>query len=326
MARSMTRIETLPATVAETKITASLRQHAEAARGAFADNTERALRADVVIFTGWCTRERRRALPAAPKTVAAFIDAMAASKAPATVRRYVSSVATFHRAAAVANPCEAQAVKLALKRLHRERGRAQAQAEPLNDVRVARMLAAAGSTLRDQRNKALLTLAYVTLCRRSELVALLREDLQIESDGFGTVTIRRSKADQEGEGAIAAVTPDAMRHLRAWIDTAGIESGPLFRGVLKGGRVAGALDPGDVSRIFKSMAEKAGLTVEEAKQISGHSTRIGASQDMVRYGAELPAIMQAGRWATPVMVARYTRRLTARRSAAVWIADRRTQF
>jgi integrase len=190
------------------------------------------------------------------------------------------------------------------------------------------MLAAAGSTLRDQRNKALLALAYVTLCRRSELVALLREDLQIESDGFGTVTIRRSKADQEGEGAIAAITPDAMRHLQAWLAAAGIEaeSGPLFRGVLKGGRVAGALDPGDVSRVFKSMAEKAGLTAEETKQISGHSTRIGASQDMVRYGAELPAIMQAGRWATPVMVARYTRRLTARRSAAVQIADRRTQF
>jgi len=326
MARPPTQIATVPATVAETAITANLRQHAQAARGAFASNTERALRADVAIFTGWCATEDRQALPAAADTVAAFIDAMAASKAPATVRRYVSSVATFHRAAAVANPCETLTVKLALKRMHRERGRAQAQAAPLTDVLVARMLAAAGSTLRDRRNKALLTLGYVTLCRRSELVALLREDLEIESDGFGTVTIRRSKADQEGEGAIAAVTPDAMRHVRAWIDAAGIESGPLFRGVLKGGRVAGALDAGDVARIFKAMAGKAGLTTEEAAQISGHSTRIGASQDMVRYGAELPAIMQAGRWATPVMVARYTRRLTARRSAAVQIADRRTQF
>jgi integrase len=54
------------------------------------------------------------------------------------------------------------------------------------------LLAAAGSTLRDQRNKAPLTLGYVTLCRRSELVTLLREDLESESDGFGTVTIRRS--------------------------------------------------------------------------------------------------------------------------------------
>jgi integrase len=323
---STPRTEPVPAVVAETEITANLRQHAEAARGAFASNTERALRADVTIFTGWCAGEGRQALPASPETLAAFIDAMAVSKAPATVRRYVSSVATFHRAAAVANPCEAQTVKLALKRMHRERGLAQVQAAPLNDVLVARMLAAAGSTLRDLRNKALLTLAYTTLCRRSELVALQRADLETESDGFGTVTIRRSKTDQEGAGEVAPITPDAMRHVKAWIDAAGIEGDALFRGVLKGGRVAGALDAGDVARIFKAMASKAGLTAEEAARISGHSTRIGASQDMVRYGAELPAIMQAGRWATPVMVARYTRRLTARRSAAVQIADRRTQF
>ena len=326
MARPPTKIATVPATVAGGAINASLRQHAEAARGAYAGNTERALRADVAIFTGWCAGAGRQALPASPETVAAFIDAIAASKAPATVRRYVSSVATFHRAAGVASPCEAQTVKLALKRMHRERGRAQGQAAPLNDKLVARMLAAAGSTLRDLRNKALLTLAYVTLCRRSELVALSREDLEIESDGFGTVTIRRSKTDSEGEGAIAAVTPDAMRHVKAWIAAAGIDVGPLFRGVLKGGRVAGALDPGDVSRIFKAMAGKAGLTAGEAAQISGHSTRVGASQDMVRFGAELPAIMQAGRWKTPVMVARYTQRLTARLSAAVKIAGDREQF
>jgi hypothetical protein len=40
------------------------------------------------------------------------------------------SVAALHRAAGVANPCDAQAVKLALKRMHRERGRAQVQAAP----------------------------------------------------------------------------------------------------------------------------------------------------------------------------------------------------
>ena len=111
--------------------------------------------------------------------------------------------------------------------------------------------------------------------------------------------------------------------MKAWIAAAGIEAGPRFRGVLKGGRVAGALDAGEVARIFKSMAGKAGLTAEEAARISGHSTRVGTSQDMIRYGAELRAIMQAGRWATPVMVARYTRRLIARRRAAVQIADRR---
>jgi hypothetical protein len=89
-------------------LTANLQAHAAAARGAYTRNTERALQADVALFTGWCAETNRTALPATPETLAAFIDAMAASRAPATVRRYVSSVATFHRAAGVANPCAAR--------------------------------------------------------------------------------------------------------------------------------------------------------------------------------------------------------------------------
>jgi len=315
-----------PAVTEGGEIAESLRQHAEAARGAYASNTERALRADVAAFTAWCAAAGREPLPASPETVAAFIDAMAASKAPATVRRYVSSVSTFHRAGGVPNPCEALSVKLALKRMHREKGRAQQQAAPLTDLLIARMLVAAGSTLRDLRDKALLATAYVTMCRRAELVDLLREDLQLEGDGFGTVAIRRSKTDQEGVGEVAPITPDAMRHVQAWLNAAEIEDGPLFRAVLKGGRVGDALDAGDVARIFKAMTRRAGLTAEDTAQISGHSTRVGAAQDAIRYGAELPAVMQAGRWRTPEMVARYTRRLSARRSAAVQIADRRVQF
>jgi hypothetical protein len=95
-------IEAFPAvTDADPEIIANLRKHFADARGAFAGNTQRALRADVAFFTGWCIQEGRQALPASPEAVAAFIDAMAASKAPATVRRYVSSVATLHRAAKV---------------------------------------------------------------------------------------------------------------------------------------------------------------------------------------------------------------------------------
>jgi len=157
---------------------AELERHAHYSRGAYAANSERAMRSDVAIFTAWCTAEGRQGLPAAPATVAAFIDAMATNRAPATVRRYLSSVATFHRAAGLASPAKALEVDAALKRMHRERGRAQAQAEPLNDVLVACMLAAAGTTLRDLRNKALVVVAYTSLARRSELVAMLREDLK----------------------------------------------------------------------------------------------------------------------------------------------------
>lgn len=43
-------------------------------------------------------------------------------------------------------------------------------------------------------------------------------------------------------------------------------------------------------------------------------------------GEQLPAIMQAGRWKTATMVARYTAKQSARYSAAARIADRRVAF
>ena len=138
--------------------------------------------------------------------------------------------------------------------------------------------------------------------------------------------IRGGKTDQEGQGAIAPVTLDAMRHLLAWTEAAGTTDGPLFRAVVKGGRIGDALDAGEVGRIFKAMARAAGLLEADATRFSGHSTRVGAAQDMLRYGEQLPAIMQAGRWKTAEMVGRYTAKQGARQSASVRVADRRVPF
>ena len=306
--------------IAEAGILANLQQHADHARGAYASNTERALRADVAIFTAWCADAGLPSLPAPAETVAAFIDAMGELKAPATVRRYVSSVSTFHRAARVQNPAESQEVKLALKRLHRAKGRVQAQAAPLTRQILDRMLEAAPDTVLGLRNRALAAVAYDTLARRSELVALLVDDMTIDADGAGTVTIRRSKTDQEGAGMVRYLAADTVRHVMAWREAAGIEAGALIRAVGKGGRIGEAIDGSEVARIFKLMALAAGVSAEEATRISGHSSRVGAAQDMVRHGVELPAVMQAGGWRTAEMVSRYTARLDARRSGAAKLA------
>ena len=65
--------------------------------GALGGNTGRAVRSDLGIYAAWCAGEGRRALPATPETVAAFVDAMAEVRAPATVRRYVASIGFAHR-------------------------------------------------------------------------------------------------------------------------------------------------------------------------------------------------------------------------------------
>ena len=81
----------------------------EAARGAFSRNTERALRADVQIFAAWCRQHVRPAFPADAATVVAFVDDMGRVKTPATVRRYVSSIAALHKALREANPLDSAA-------------------------------------------------------------------------------------------------------------------------------------------------------------------------------------------------------------------------
>ena len=78
---------------------------------------------------------------------------------------------------------------------------------------------------------------------------------------------------------------------------AGSRSGSaVSRSVGKGGRPGErAESPAHVSRIFKAMARD-GLPAGGGggRACPGHSARVGAAQDMVAAGIELPAILQAG--------------------------------
>ncbi|CAK0754409.1 hypothetical protein WCLP8_2590007 [uncultured Gammaproteobacteria bacterium] len=183
------------------------------------------------------------------------------------------------------------------------------------------MLATTGEALIDRRDMALMLIARDMLARRSELVATQVEDLAFAADGSATVLIRRSKTDPAGQGAILWLAPRTVVALRGWLEAAGITTGSIFRSVAKGGNTVGeALEPGEVARLFKKLTKRAGI---DSTQISGHSARVGMAQDLVAHGAELPEVMQAGRWKSPTMPARYVERLTAGRGAVAHYYGRR---
>ncbi len=290
------------------------------ARGAFSPNTCRAVRADLRRYAAWCEAQALDALPVTPARLAAFVDAMAAVRSPATVRRYVASIAAVQKAAGRGRAHDSAPVRHALLRMHRRKGRRQGQALGLTWPLRQRLIDTAGERLIDARNRALVALAYDALLRRSELVALQVSDLIEEMHGGGTLLVRRAKTDPEGRGAMVYVASDTLALLGAWRRRGGIESGRLFRSVSKAGVLGERLHPSQVPRIFKSMAQRAGLPEELVARLSGHSARVGAAQDMVASGIELPAILQAGRWKSTVMVNRYGERLLARRSGAAQLA------
>ena len=294
----------------------------QAARGAFSRNTERALRSDVQIFAAWCRQHYQEAYPASAATVVAFVDDMGRVKTPATVRRYVSSIATLHRVLRQPNPLDGAAVRFALQRMHRRRGRRQAQVQGLTWPLRNRLLDAAEDRLIDVRNRALLAVAYDTLLRRSELVSLEVPDLLEEIDGTATLLVRSGKTDADGRGATLYLARDTVQLVHAWLELGGVRGGRLFRSVRKDGTVGEKLDASQVPRIYKRMARRAGLPGGIVDTLAGHSTRVGPVQDMIACGIELPAILQSGRWTTTRMVQRYGERLLARRSGAAQLAER----
>ncbi len=95
-------------------------------------------------------------------------------------------------------------------------------------------------------------------------------------------------------------------------------SGPCCAGAESAARSR----PARSSRVFKGMAAAAGVPADQVARISAHSSRIGAAQDMAASDRiELPAIMQAGGWKSPQMVALYTRKQAARQSGAAKLAE-----
>ena len=268
-------------------------------------HTARAWRADVGLFCAWCARDGHEALPADADTVVAFMDAMVRSRSPATVRRYVSSVSALHRVLREENPAASASVKRALKRLRAHRGAPVRSAQALTWALCQRLIEASADRLIDARNRALLSVAYDTLLRRSELVALEVDDLSVNADGSATLRIRPADPDAQPPPEAVALARDTLAHVECWLERAGIREGRLFRSVPKHGGLGEALHPSQIPRIYKAMARRAGLAPEAVNGISAHSTRVGALKDMIADGVDLPALLRAGRWKSADAVLRY---------------------
>ena len=126
--------------VSDSTLARRLASYQRKASGALSENTMKALRADSGVFTAWCAGESLEPVPADPETVAGFLDAHG-DRAPATLRRYVSSIAHLHTAAGVTSPTRAVVVALAIKRHSRANGTRQKQAQAVNRPHVDRMTA-----------------------------------------------------------------------------------------------------------------------------------------------------------------------------------------
>jgi integrase len=293
------------------------------AEGAYSANTLRAQKADGAIFQAFCESRGEPYLPAAPKTIRAFIeDRVKAGKKPATIKRYVATISRAHMAALLLNPCSSEAVRLGLKKMGRETSARQEQAHPLGWKDIKEFIESAGEGLRADRERAMLCVAYETLARRGELVALEVRDIDFHPNGTGQALIRRGKTDAEGQGRMAYLSRETVRWLKMWLKHGQIREGAVFRRLVGKDHIGGALNPGSVALIFKRVARWIGMPARYVAGISGHSTRVGAAQDLAELDIDLAAITQAGGWKSPRMLLQYAEKINAARSGMARAAEK----
>lgn len=278
---------------------------------ATAPATRTAYQADWLDFTSWCDEHQVVSLPADPASVARYVADLAdRGLKVATIRRRVTAITVAHQARELEPPTRSLVVRKMLAGVRRRYGVAQDAKAPLLPDDLRAMLDHIDDSLRGTRDRAMLLLGFAGAFRRSELVALEVADLQFRREGL-VVNIRRSKTDQEGEGAQLGIPRGRdkrlcpVRAVEAWIAAAGLQEGPLFRPVNRHGHVkAAALKDVEVWRLVKRLAAACGY---DPADYGGHSLRAGLATAAAQAGAEERDIMRQTRHKSERMVRRYIR-------------------
>ena len=275
--------------------------------GAYAPNTIRSYYADVTQFVDWCDAKDFSALPRDDRVLVEFIEAHQFTLKYATVRRKLAALRRINSLLGCPDVAHSQEFHLALRRMRRGQSAQRRQARGINEDLLLRMIAAQPRTLTGTRNRALLSLGYDFLARRSELTALEVGDIKFSEGGGLRAVIRRSKGDQFGRGRLVYGSRRSATHLRAWLKCLPERGGLIFRAVGGGKVLDRPLCGRSVSNIVKLSVVKARGARPRECEVSGHSLRVGAAQDLLVRGHDISAIMRAGGWDSVRVVSNYLR-------------------
>jgi len=262
-------------------------------------NTLRAYKADYKDFAGFCITHGFKSMPTEPKILSLYLTHLSQTSKFSTLKRRLASISVIHKLSGHYIDTKHPIITENLMGIKRIKGSYQKAKKPIliNDLKsIINVINKDQSEKKRLRNKALILVGFAGGFRRSELVALLIEDIDFVPEGV-KIFIKRSKTDQSGEGMTKGIPYFSnsaycpVISLKNWLEKSKIKDGKIFD-----------MSDKSVALTIKKYTAIAGL---DSNKYSGHSLRSGFATSAAEFGAEERSIMAMTGHKTTQMVRRY---------------------
>ncbi|MFI7415344.1 tyrosine-type recombinase/integrase [Streptomyces sp. NPDC049627] len=268
----------------------------------------------MVAFKAWCAQHGRVAIPCTTATYTEYArHLMARSLKVSTIKNYMSLIRTAMPPGK--KPDNSLYLRLLENyRKNNKRALRTRRAFPITLPYLVPMMEKAEASGRPIgiRDAAMFAFGYRFLGRSVEDANLEIEDLTFIDNGL-LVWLPEDKTHDEEQNLVLMDRPDIqlVPRLTLWLDymaDQGITSGPVFRHVLRSGKVASAetrlktatsrglhLRGQTINERVKHWFDAAGL-VTDGRHVSSQGVRAGAATDLAQNGATDEELERAGRW------------------------------
>jgi len=264
-----------------------------------ASNTLRAYKSDYKDFARFCHKNEFKPMPSEPKIITLYLTHLSKSCKFSTLKRRLASISVVHRISGHYIDVKHPIITENLMGIKRVKGSYQKAKKPIliNDLKLIVNVIDKDKNEKNRfKNRALILIGFAGGFRRSELVAILYEDLDFVPEGV-KIFVKRSKTDQSGEGMTKGIpyfsNPDycPVISLKNWLEKSEIKSGKIFD-----------ISDKSVALTVKKYTAIAGL---DSNKYSGHSLRSGFATSTAELGADERSIMAMTGHKTTQMVRRY---------------------
>jgi len=264
-----------------------------------AANTLRAYKADYKDFARFCVKHGFKSLPTEPKILTLYLTHLSQTSKFSTLKRRLATISVIHKISGHYIDTKHPMITENLMGIKRVKGSYQKAKKPIliNELKsIINVIDKDQNEKIRAKNRALILIGFAGGFRRSELVAILFEDIDFVPEGV-KIFIKRSKTDQSGEGMTKGIPYFSnsdycpVISLKNWLEKSEIKSGKIFD-----------MSDKSVALTIKKYTAIAGL---DSNKYSGHSLRSGFATSAAELGAEERSIMAMTGHKTTQMVRRY---------------------